>query len=155
MEKEKIKTCRIPGDLREYGVSVYTLLKWLMISIGIGLIVGSASSLFGHVLIFANKLREQYPFIIYTLPIGGILIVALYRGCRNTSDKGTNTVVASIQESADIPFKMAPLILFLRRLHSCVAAAQAETRHCCLAAALLDFRRSLWRLAVWQVCSAA
>jgi H+/Cl- antiporter ClcA len=48
--------------------------------------------------------------VIYFLPVGGLMIVALYRGCRNTSDKGTNAVVASIQESADIPFKMAPLI---------------------------------------------
>ncbi len=105
MEKEKKA-----GTLREYGGSLWYLLKWMLVSIGIGVIVGSVSSVFGHVLIFANRLREQYPFIIYTLPVGGLLIVALYRVCRNTSDKGTNTVVASIQESTDIPFKMAPLI---------------------------------------------
>ena len=105
MEKEKRA-----GDLREFGGSLWYLLKWMLVSIGIGVIVGSISALFGHVLILANRLREQYPFIIYTLPVGGLLIVALYRGCRNTSDKGTNTVVASIQESTDIPFLMAPLI---------------------------------------------
>ena len=97
-------------DLREYGSSLWFLLKWFMISVGVGVIVGGVSALFGHTLIFANNLRSQYPFIIYTLPIGGLLIVALYRGSRNTSDKGTNTVVASIQESTDIPFRMAPLI---------------------------------------------
>lgn len=108
MEKEK-KMGRV-GDLREYGNSLWFLLKWFMISVGVGVIVGSVSSFFGHALVFANNLRAQYPFIIYTLPAGGLLIVALYRGSRNTGDKGTNTVVASIQESADIPFKMAPLI---------------------------------------------
>lgn len=97
-------------DLGEYGASLWFLVKWFLISVGVGVIVGSISSLFGHVLIIANNLRAQYPFIIYTLPAGGLLIVALYRGCRNTSDKGTNTVVASIQESTDIPFRMAPLI---------------------------------------------
>ncbi len=105
MEKEKKE-----GVIKEYGGSLWYLLKWMLVSIGIGVIVGSVSSLFGHVLILVNHLREQYPFIIYTLPIGGLLIVALYRGCRNTSDKGTNTIVASIQESTDIPFRMAPLI---------------------------------------------
>lgn len=105
MEKDKRAE-----TLKEYGGSLWYLVKWMLVSIGIGVIVGSISSIFGHVLIFANRLREQNPFIIYTLPVGGLLIVALYRGCRNTSDKGTNTVVASIQESTDIPFRMAPLI---------------------------------------------
>ena len=107
MEKEKTKHLK---DLREFGGSMWFLLKWFLISVGVGVIVGSVSSLFGHTLIFVNNLRAQYPFVVYFLPIGGLLIVALYRGFRNTSDKGTNTVVASIQESTDIPFKMAPLI---------------------------------------------
>ena len=106
MKKEKGQL----GDLREYADSLWFLLKWFMISVGVGVIVGGVSALFGHTLIFANNLRSKYPFIIYTLPIGGLLIVALYRGSRNASDKGTNTVVASIQESTDIPFRMAPLI---------------------------------------------
>ena len=105
MEKDKRAE-----TLKEYVGSLWYLVKWMLVSIGIGVIVGSISSIFGHVLIFANRLREQNPFIIYTLPVGGLLIVALYRGCRNTGDKGTNTVVASIQESTDIPFRTAPLI---------------------------------------------
>lgn len=97
-------------DLQEFGGSMWFLLKWFLISVGIGVIVGGVSSAFGHTLIFVNNLRTQYPWLIYFLPAGGLLIVALYRACRNTSDKGTNTVVASIQESADIPLRMAPLI---------------------------------------------
>lgn len=105
-----METRRQMRELREYGASLWYLVKWLLVSIGVGVIVGSVSSAFGHVLIYANRLREQYPFIIYTLPLGGLLIVSLYRGCRNTDDKGTNTVVTSIQETTDIPFLMAPLI---------------------------------------------
>jgi len=97
-------------DLWDYGQGVAALAKWLVLSICIGLIIGAVSSGFGHVLIFVNNLRVKYPAILLTLPLGGLLIVLLYRACRNTSDKGTNTVVASIQESTDIPFKMAPLI---------------------------------------------
>ena len=99
-----------PKNLKDYLLAVAVLFKWMLLAVGIGLIVGSISALFGHTLIFVNNLRAQHPWIIYTLPVGGLLIVLLYRGCRNTSDKGTNTVVASIQESTDIPFKMAPLI---------------------------------------------
>lgn len=97
-------------ELKEYCCGAVFLLKWLLISGGIGLVVGSVSSLFGHTLILVNQLRGRFPEIMYTLPLGGLLIVFLYRVCKNTSDKGTNTVVASIQESTEIPFKMAPLI---------------------------------------------
>lgn len=97
-------------DLAQYCKTLVFLIKWLVISMGVGLIVGSVSSLFGHTLIFVNNLRAAHSWIPWTLPLGGLLIVLLYRACRNTSDKGTNTVVASIQESTDIPFRMAPLI---------------------------------------------
>lgn len=105
-----MKKPTLPLWVPELGRDALALLKWLLLGAFIGLTVGLVSSVFGHALIYANKLRASYPFIIYTLPVGGLLIVLLYRACKNTSDKGTNTVVASIQESTDIPFKMAPLI---------------------------------------------
>ena len=110
MHQKQTETGKLPKDLREFGSAIVFLLKWLVVSVAVGCIVGAVSALFGHTLILATGLRGQYPFLVYTLPVGGLLIVALYRGCRNTSDKGTNSVVASIQESTDIPFKMAPLI---------------------------------------------
>ncbi len=110
MNKKLVVIGKLPKDLRDFGNSIWFLLKWLVVSVAVGCIVGGISALFGHTLIFVGNLRSQFPYIVYTLPVGGLLIVALYRGCRNTSDKGTNTVVASIQESTDIPFKMAPLI---------------------------------------------
>ena len=90
--------------------AVWMLLKWLVLATFIGVLVGLIGALFGHTLIWVNKLRALYPFIIFGLPLGGLLIVALYRGMRNTNDKGTNTVIAALQEGAEIPFKMAPLI---------------------------------------------
>lgn len=63
MKKEKGQL----GDLREYADSLWFLLKWFMISVGVGVIVGGVSALFGHTLIFANNLRSQYPFYyLYT-----------------------------------------------------------------------------------------
>lgn len=91
-------------------LTVRTLLKWLIISTVVGLIVGTVSSLFGHALVFVNDLRAKYPMLIFGLPFGGLLIVFLYRFFRNTEDKGTNTVISSIQTSREIPFRMAPLI---------------------------------------------
>lgn len=55
-------------DLQEFGGSMWFLLKWFLISVGIGVIVGGVSSAFGHTLIFVNNLRTQYPWLIYFLP---------------------------------------------------------------------------------------
>ncbi len=85
-------------------------LKWLLLATLIGVVVGSVSALFGHTLSFVNRLRQQYPFLIFGLPVGGLAIVFLYRVSKNADDRGTNTVLYSVRTEAGIPFKMAPLI---------------------------------------------
>ena len=90
--------------------AVWTLLKWLVLGVAIGAFVGAVGALFGHTLIWVGALRKLYPFVVYGLPLGGLVIVALYRGAKNTDDKGTNTVIGALQDGTDISFKMAPLI---------------------------------------------
>jgi len=89
---------------------LWALAKWLFLAIILGALVGSIGALFGHTLIWANKFREAYPYVVYGLPVGGLVIVLLYRGAKNTEDRGTNTVIGALQEGSDVPFKMAPLI---------------------------------------------
>ena len=85
-------------------------VKWILFGILIGLIVGTAASCFGIVLGSVNDLRGEWPMLKLGLPVGGLAIVFLYRFFKNHSDKGTNTVVASLHSDVDIPGKMAPLI---------------------------------------------
>ena len=94
----------------DYMNSLPTLFKWLLLSSGIGVIVGCIGSLFAYALSFANTFRSDNPKMLLLLPIAGLLIVFCYKICKDDDDKGTNTIVASIQDSSDIPFKMAPLI---------------------------------------------
>lgn len=90
--------------------SAKTLVKWLAISTAIGLIVGAIASVFGHTLSFVNDFRAAHPMIILALPLGGVLIVFLYRFFKDANDQGTNMVISSIHSSTGIPFRMAPLI---------------------------------------------
>ena len=107
--------------------SIKTLLKWLVLSTGIGLIVGMVSSLFGHALVWANDCRTQYPQVFLALPVGGLVIVFLYRFFKNTDDRGTNMVISSIYTSAHIPFRMAPLIFVSTVItHLCGGSAGRE-----------------------------
>ncbi|MBR3703889.1 MAG: chloride channel protein [Oscillospiraceae bacterium] len=99
------------SDIARGGVlSAKALVKWLILGCAVGVIVGAVGSLFAHTLLFVNNLRIAHPMIVLALPLGGLMIVALYRATRNDNDKGTNTVISSIHSGVHIPFRMAPLI---------------------------------------------
>ena len=85
-------------------------LKWLLITVGVGVIVGAAGAAFAHALVFVNKLRAAYPMLLLGLPIGGLVIVFLYRVTRNTEDKGTNTIISAARGEVAVSWKTAPLI---------------------------------------------
>lgn len=103
------------------------LIKWLVLASVVGVLVGAVGSVFAHTLGFANDLRAQQPLIVLALPVSGLLIVFLYRIFHNTDDRGTNMVIASIQSSAGIPGKMAPLIFVSTVMtHLCGGSAGRE-----------------------------
>lgn len=107
--------------------SVRILLKWIIIGIVIGIIVGCISTLFSHLLTFANTFRHQNPLIVFSLPVGGLAIVFLYRFFKDTNDTGTNMIISSIHSSTDIPFKMAPLIFITTIItHLCGGSSGRE-----------------------------
>ena len=118
----EIKRCIVRS-----GFYVSVLFKWLLISVGIGILIGSIASVFGHALTWANDFRNQHPVIILALPFAGILIVFLYRVSKNTDDRGTNMVISSIHSATGIPFRMAPLIFISTVLtHLCGGSAGRE-----------------------------
>ena len=95
-----------PGSL----LSLKALLKWLILGSAVGALVGTVASLFGRILMTVNTWRTDYPALMLGLPLGGLVIVFLYRVSKNDNDRGTNTVISSIHSSTHIPFRMAPLI---------------------------------------------
>ena len=101
---------RLDEILRTEILSAWALVKWVVLGCMMGAIVGTVGSLFAHALLFVNNLRGAHPMLVLGLPLGGLAIVALYRGTKNTNDKGTNTVISSIHSGVNIPFRMAPLI---------------------------------------------
>lgn len=109
--RETTKTENRSAQLfRSSAATIKALVKWLVLGSAVGLVVGAVASVFGHALLYVNAIRVEHPGIVWALPLGGLLIVFLYRISRNSDDRGTNTVIASIHSSAVIPFRMAPLI---------------------------------------------
>ncbi len=84
--------------------------RWLILSLIVGVTIGGVGSLFALCMTVVTGLRAEHPWIMYFLPVGGIVIVLLYRLFKYQNDRGTNMVIASIQAEGEIPGKMAPMI---------------------------------------------
>ncbi|BDD06611.1 voltage-gated chloride channel family protein [Aureibacter tunicatorum] len=88
------------------------LVKWLIISAIIAICSGIASSIFLYSLQWATNTRENYQFLLYLLPLGGMLIGVLYHKFGSGVEKGNNLILDEIhQPKKIIPFKMAPMVL--------------------------------------------
>lgn len=100
--------------IKAYGKKLWhnikLFLKWTVISIIVGLVVGGFSILFAFCMNAATGFREKNDYIIYFLPLAGIVTVFLYSVFKYKNDKGTNLVISTIHAQSEIPFKMAPLI---------------------------------------------
>lgn len=101
--------------------------KWLVLSVLVGLVVGAIGAGFAHTLTWVNHLREAHPWLLYGLPIGGVIIVALYRGARHTSDRGTDTMLQAVRGEEVPAARTAPLIFVSTAItHLCGGSAGRE-----------------------------
>ena len=58
--------------------NLQVFIRWGLCSVFIGLFVGAFSTLFAFCLRQVTDFRTTYPWMIFFLPAGGILIVFLY-----------------------------------------------------------------------------
>lgn len=122
-----MKNERFQENTKEMLKNFLVFLKWIFISVTVGLVVGGFSILFGKSMNFATSFRQENLFIIYFMPLVGILIVALYKICNHEDDKGTNTVIANLHARDDIHLRTAPLIFVSTVLtHLCGGSAGRE-----------------------------
>lgn len=87
-----------------------TSIKWVIFSILSGMVIGSVGTLFYFGMSVVTLVRTKTPWLIFLLPVGGLLIVGCYRLLHNEKDTGTNLVLSAIHSDDELPFRMAPLI---------------------------------------------
>ena len=89
---------------------IQTSFKWVLFSIISGLIVGGIGTLFYFGMYVVTLMREKNPWLIFLLPVGGLVIVGSYRLLHDEKDTGTNLVLSAIHSDEELPLRMAPLI---------------------------------------------
>ena len=76
----------------------------------VGIVVGGISTFFAYGMKQVTTIREENPYLIYLLPIAGLVIILCYRGYNYKDGKGTNLVLSTVHAEGEIPARMAPLI---------------------------------------------
>jgi H+/Cl- antiporter ClcA len=87
-------------------------LQWLFLGSLVGVVAGLASAVFLFLLDRATHLREQHTVLVFTLPLAGLVLGAIYDRWGKPIRGGNNLVIDSVHEGdTQLPLRMAPMVL--------------------------------------------
>lgn len=109
--KEFVSNFLNKKKVRNFGQGIVSLIKWIVISVVLGTVIGVIASGFLYAVHFVSEYRLEHSYMVLFLPLGGLLIVFLYKIFKKSDDTGTSQVLASIKEGHTIRLMLAPLIL--------------------------------------------
>ena len=106
---------------------INTFLKWTFLSLIVGVVGGLLGAGFHHVLHFVTHLRSENNWLIFLLPVGGILTVAIYGWLGVRRNRGTNEVIEAIIKKQPVSPMVAPAVFLASALtHLCGGSAGRE-----------------------------
>ena len=95
------------SDLKE---NLSFITRCLFVAVILGGICGVVGAAFCLSVNYVTEFRNDNAWIVYLLPLGGILIVYLYRSVHLACVPGTNTIIKSIRQQDKVPVLLAPAI---------------------------------------------
>lgn len=84
--------------------------NWSFLASIIGIVGGLLGAVFHHVLHFVTHVRGEHTWLIFLLPVGGLLTVAIYRLFHMQANKGTNEIIESTLDGHPVSPMVAPSI---------------------------------------------
>lgn len=84
-------------------------LRWIAVGLVLGALGGLVGTAFCYAIQYATAFRNGHSWIIWLLPLGGLLIVWLY-GLGGSKPTDTNGVLLAIHSASDIHGSTGPLI---------------------------------------------
>ncbi len=89
---------------------IKTFQKWALLGVLMGTIGGLLGAGFHHALHFVTHLRSEHTWLIFLLPVGGVLTVALYRFLKMQGNRGTNEIIDATLDGHPVSPAVAPAI---------------------------------------------
>lgn len=108
-QKELRKT--FTSTINEWRLYIETFLKWLVIASLIGGAGGLVGAIFHHSIDMAEVFRSTHPWLLWLLPIAGLLIVGFYKMTR-TEGLNTNHVIRAVHKGKRLSVLLMPAIFF-------------------------------------------
>ena len=100
----------LPDKFSKPKAYLITFLKWGLFGLLMGVWGGLLGAGFHHALHFVTHLRAEHNWLIFLLPVGGLLSVGIYTLFRQRSNRGTNEVIDAVLSGGDVSAKAAPTI---------------------------------------------
>ena len=89
---------------------VRIVVRWCILSAIMGIVGGLLGSVFHHALHFVTHVRSEHMWLIFLLPLGGLLTVAIYRIPSMKGNKGTNEIIEATLDGHPVSPMVAPSI---------------------------------------------
>ncbi len=98
-------------DLQEQADLFAHLLKWIALGVIVGVLAGLSSAGFLYTLERATDFRVDHPWMLWLLPLAGLVVGLTYHYIGHTSSGGNNLILDEIHEPrAWVPKRMALLV---------------------------------------------
>lgn len=102
---------KIFDNLKNSGGYVLAALKGATAAGILGAFCGLLGTGFHEAIDLATEFRQEHAYIIWFLPLAGLLTLLLYRLCKVSFSAGTNLIIKSVTTNEHIPALLAPLIV--------------------------------------------
>ncbi|MBQ4618844.1 MAG: chloride channel protein [Clostridia bacterium] len=85
-------------------------VRWMLTGILIGALLGVIGAFFAICIEKATHIRTHNDYLIWFLPVGGLVIAFLYRAMKLPLSIGTDEIIKTVRTQGHVPFLMAPAI---------------------------------------------
>lgn len=106
--------------------NILYFIRWTAISIVMGTVCGLIGTAFGYGVIYAQRLFKTHSFMLYLMPVAGVLIVLLHQMFHEIGNRGTNLILESISSDERIPMATLPCIFISTILSQAVGASAGK-----------------------------
>lgn len=85
-------------------------IKWVEGAIVIGIVSGCIGTAFGKCVLWVSAFFQSHPWMVFLLPLTGLLVLGVYHMLGEDNNRGTNMVIESIYSNTEISFATAPAV---------------------------------------------
>ncbi len=106
---EEVKP-RAAGLFKRAGKYALAVLKWILAAGALGAVCGIVGAGFHKTVDLVTETRMEHVWLVWFLPLAGVVTLLLYRLCRVSFSAGTNLIIESVTTNEHVPILLAPLI---------------------------------------------